>query len=224
MDNRITRIAIDGPAAAGKSTVAKLVAENLSFVYVDTGAMYRAFTLKVIRTNTDINNIEAVSKLLENTNIELIYHDDGQKVLLDSQDVTNEIRLHEINQKVSNVAQIEIVRKEMVHQQQKLASNKSIVMDGRDIGTHVIPNAEIKIFLVASAEERGKRRHNENISKGITSNLNDIIREIEERDQIDYTRKISPLVKAKDAIEIDTTSLSIEEVVKLILTEVKKNL
>jgi|SRR5690625_21819 len=222
MGNEIIRIAIDGPAAAGKSTVAKLVAENLSFVYVDTGAMYRAFTLKVIQTNTNINNVEAVSKLLQNTNIELSYHDEGQKVLLDGKDVTKEIRLHEINQNVSNVAQIEAVRKAMVHQQQVLANNKSIVMDGRDIGTHVIPNAEVKIFLVASAEERGKRRHNENVSKGINSNLNEIIREIEERDQIDYTRKISPLVKANDATEIDTTSLTIEEVVNLILLEVKK--
>ncbi len=220
---RVVRIAIDGPAAAGKSTVAKLVAERLSIVYVDTGAMYRAFTLKVLQTNTDIENNDEVITLLHNTNIELTYHENGQRVFLDGVDVTDDIRTHKVNQYVSKIAQIKEVREEMVEQQRRFANNRSIVMDGRDIGTHVIPDAEVKIFLVASAEERAKRRHEENISKGVTSDVKQITKEIEERDQLDYTRSVSPLVKADDATEIDTTSLSISDVVTLIIEEAENN-
>jgi len=222
MENNITRVAIDGPAAAGKSTVAKMVADQLAFVYVDTGAMYRALTLKVINEKIQIENERAVIDLLQQTSIDLIQNKSGQTVLLDGVDVTEEIRSQSVNLLVSKIAQINGVRKEMVHRQKLLAENKSIVMDGRDIGTHVIPGAEVKIFLIASAEERAKRRHRENIEKGIPSDYEQIVKEIKDRDELDYNRKISPLVKAEGAVEIDTTSLTINEVVKEILMEVNK--
>src|SRR5690625_1040576 len=222
MENMIIRIAIDGPAAAGKSTVAKAVADRLSFLYIDTGAMYRALTFKVINENIHIENEQAIIDLLKQTSIELTQSKVGQTVILDGIDVTKEIRSLEVNRFVSKIAQINGVRKEMVHRQQILAENKSIVMDGRDIGTHVIPKAEIKIFLIASAEERANRRHKENLKKGISSNYDQIVKEIKERDELDYNRKYSPLVKAKDAIEVDTTSLSITEVVDAILNEGKR--
>src|SRR5690625_1982965 len=222
MENNITRVAIDGPAAAGKSTVAKMVADQLAFVYVDTGAMYRALTLKVINEKIQIENERAVIDLLQQTSIDLIQNKSGQTVLLDGVDVTEEIRSQSVNLLVSKIAQINGVRKEMVHRQKLLAENKSIVMDGRDIGTHVIPNAELKIFLIASVEERAERRDKENKLKGIPSNYEQIVKEIRARDELDYNRTISPLVKAKDAIEIDTTSFTINEVVDTILKEVNK--
>ena|SRR5690625_2275778 len=216
------RIAIDGPAAAGKSTVAKMVADKLSFVYIDTGAMYRALTLKALNEQIQIEDEQEVIQLLQQTTIELMQSKTGQTVLLDDRDVTKDIRSQEVNRLVSKIAQINGVRKEMVHRQQILAENKSVVMDGRDIGTQVIPMAEVKIFLIASPEERAKRRHKENTEKGIPSNYEQIVKEIKERDELDYSRKYSPLVKAKDAIEIDTTSLTIHEVVESILVEVNK--
>lgn len=222
MDNKMIRIAIDGPAAAGKSTVARKVANRLSFIYVDTGAMYRALTLKVINENIPVENEQAIFNLLQETSIELIQSKKGQTVLLDGIDVTEAIRSHEVNRIVSKIAQIDGVRRDMVRRQQMLAENKSIVMDGRDIGTHVLPNAELKIFLIASVEERAERRHKENKLKGIPSNYEQVVNEIRARDELDYNRTISPLVKAEDAIEIDTTSFTINEVVDAILKEVNK--
>lgn len=217
------RIAIDGPAAAGKSTVAKMVAESLDFIYIDTGAMYRALTLNVLEEGVNVNDEKSIVALLEKAHLELESDQVKQRVFLNHIDVTNAIRSSEVNQHVAQVAQLKQVRDIMVKKQQNLANNKSVVMDGRDIGTHVIPNAEVKIFLVASAEERAKRRHEENIRKGFPSDLNQIIEEIKQRDNQDYQRKISPLVKAHDAVEIDTTLLSINEVAECILAEVKKN-
>ncbi|NWO12282.1 (d)CMP kinase [Virgibacillus sp.] len=214
---RLITIAIDGPAAAGKSTVAKTVAEKLSCIYIDTGAMYRALTWKALKNSVNVNNEEALIELLESTDIMLKQNSRGQLVFVDEEDVTYDIRSNEVTNNVSYVAKHPKIREEMVRRQQMLAKHRGVVMDGRDIGTHVLPNADIKIFLIASVEERAKRRYEENIKKGIHADLNELKKEIEQRDEIDSKREASPLIKAKDAIEIDTTSLSIQEVAERIL-------
>jgi CMP/dCMP kinase len=220
--NKKIAIAIDGPAAAGKSTVAKIVASKLSYIYIDTGAMYRAITLKALENSVDVHDENSLEVLLKSTDIKLIQQEDGQRVLLDGRDVTTEIRSKEVTNNVSYVSQHPKVRVDMVNRQQKLAELRGVVMDGRDIGTKVIPDAEVKIFLVASVEERAKRRHTENLNKGFPSDLEELKKDIEKRDLIDSQRDASPLVKAEDAIEIDTTSLTIEEVAEGILMEVNK--
>ncbi|WP_430785524.1 (d)CMP kinase [Virgibacillus flavescens] len=219
MNERKIAIAIDGPAAAGKSTVAKIVAKELSYIYVDTGAMYRALTLKALEKQVSLEEEAELADLLETTSIELKQSDIGQQVLLDKNDVSVEIRTLKVTNNVSHVAKHSRVRKEMVMRQQALTEKRGVVMDGRDIGTHVIPDAEVKIFLHATVEERAKRRHAENISKGFNSDIEELKREIEQRDLIDTERESSPLIKAEDAIEIDTTSLSIDQVAQKILSE-----
>lgn len=216
MTNKIS-IAIDGPAAAGKSTVAKIVAEQLSYIYIDTGAMYRALTLKSIRLNADLQDEAAIIEILQDTSINLLPGETGQLVYLDDQDVTTEIRTAEVTNSVSIVAKHPLVRHEMVSRQQKFATDGGVVMDGRDIGTHVLPNAEVKVFLLASVEERALRRHNENLTKGFPSDLSQLQQEIQQRDKLDSEREAAPLKKAEDAVELDTTSLTIQEVVKKIL-------
>lgn len=215
-------IAIDGPAAAGKSTVAKIIAEKLSYIYIDTGAMYRALTLKALHEKMNLEDEKSIVNLLMNSEITLKQSSVGQLVLLDDLDVTKEIRFQDVTTKVSYVAKHASVRAEMVRRQQKLAENRGVVMDGRDIGTHVLPDAEVKIFLVASVEERAKRRFEENVKKEIASDIEILKKEIEERDRIDSNREASPLIKANDAIEVDTTSLSILQVAERILMEVEK--
>ncbi|WP_067725617.1 (d)CMP kinase [Oceanobacillus damuensis] len=222
MKEKNIAIAIDGPAAAGKSTVAKIIADRLSYVYIDTGAMYRALTLKALREDIEMEDESAIIDLLMHTEIHLRQSDEGQVVLLDGADVTDEIRFQDVTTKVSHVAKHVSVRAEMVRRQQKLATERGVVMDGRDIGTHVLPDAEVKIFLSASVEERAKRRYEENVKKGIASNLEVLKKEIEERDRIDSSREAAPLIKAADAIEVDTTSLSIIQVAERILKEVDK--
>ncbi|WP_200889237.1 (d)CMP kinase [Jeotgalibacillus soli] len=216
------RIALDGPAAAGKSTVAKILADRLGFVYIDTGAMYRTLTLKALKNNKNLENEEELTSLLLNTNIELKPGVNGQRVFLDGQEVTNDIRSTEVTNNVSLVSTHAAVRKEMVRRQQLLVKNGGVVMDGRDIGTHVIPDAELKVFMLASAEERAKRRYEENLSKGIHSDLEILQREIEERDHLDSSREASPLKKAEDAIELDTTSMNVELVVNSIIALIKE--
>lgn len=222
LKNDALSIAIDGPAAAGKSTVAKMIAEQLSYIYIDTGAMYRALTLKALRRDIDLEDEEPLHELLNNTTILLKKEDNQQMVLLDEENVSDEIRSPEVTANVSYVAAHSQVRKEMVHRQRQLASKTGVVMDGRDIGTHVLPDADVKIFLVASVSERARRRHEENVQKGISSNLEQLHREIEKRDELDSNREVSPLKKAEDAIEIDTTSLSIKETAERILEIVSK--
>jgi len=211
------RIAIDGPAAAGKSTVAKIIAEKLSYIYIDTGAMYRSLTYKAIQNRISLDNEEALADLLLATEIKLVASKSGQLVFVDSMDVTNKIREAEVTNSVSIVSKYRSVREEMVRRQKEFAKDGGIVMDGRDIGTHVIPNAELKIFLLASVDERAERRHAENISKGFPSDINKLKEEIELRDKLDSEREVAPLRKAADAIELDTTSLSIDEVVDKIM-------
>jgi cytidylate kinase len=216
------QIAIDGPAAAGKSTVAKLVARKLSYLYIDTGAMYRALTYKALKSGADLENEQELAKILNHTNIELVQENAKQRVLLDGLDVSDEIRSHEVTKHVSTVSKHPLVRKEMVERQRELAQKGGIVMDGRDIGTHVLPNAEVKIFLVATVEERAKRRHKENLAKGFESDLVQLMKDIALRDKMDSEREASPLKKADDAIELDTTSMSIEDVVDNIMKLVKE--
>lgn len=214
-------IAIDGPAAAGKSTVAKIVAEKLNYIYVDTGAMYRALTLLAVENNIDAENEEELYRLLQETTIRLQREDDTQLVFVNEQDVTKEIRSEIVNRHVSAVSKHRRIREEMVQRQKLLAASGGVVMDGRDIGTHVIPHAEVKIFLLASVEERAQRRHAENLQKGFPSDLETLKLEIARRDKLDSEREVAPLKKAEDAIEIDTTSLSIEQVVEKIMEIVR---
>lgn len=217
MDKRIS-IAIDGPAAAGKSTVAKVVAKKLSYVYIDTGAMYRTITYAALEQKVDIENEEQLMEVVKNVNIEFQQGENTQLVFLNGQDVSEVIRTPDVTNRVSIVAKHRLVREEMVRRQQELAEKGGVVMDGRDIGTHVLPDAEVKIFMLASVEERAERRHLENMNKGFDSNLEQLKEEIAQRDKLDSEREVSPLKKADDALELDTTSLSIEEVVQKIMS------
>lgn len=216
MDKKL-QIAIDGPASAGKSTVAKIVAKDLSYIYCDTGAMYRAFTLKAMQNHFDLNDEEKIATMLTETKLNFEPGDPVQKVFLDGKEVTEAIRRMDVTNAVSTIAAQEQVRKVLTDWQRDLAKDGGIVMDGRDIGSAVLPNAEVKIFLVASVQERAERRYKENIAKGMDTDLEQLKKEIEIRDHKDSTREISPLTKAADAIEVDTTAMSIEEVVQKIL-------
>lgn len=215
--NRIS-IAIDGPAAAGKSTVAKIVANKLSYIYVDTGAMYRGLTFLALQAGIDLQEEVQLMELLKKTEILLKPSENGQRVLVNGRDVSSEIRGAEVTNQVSIVAKHRLIREEMVRRQKSLAAEGGVVMDGRDIGTHVIPTAEVKIFLLASVEERAQRRHAENIEKGYPSDLETLKEEIAARDKLDSEREVAPLKKADDAVVIDTTSKSIDEVVESIMT------
>lgn len=213
-------IALDGPAAAGKSTIAKRVAAKLGMIYVDTGAMYRAITYHYLNHQSTFTNF---SDMMANIQIELKYDDQkGQRVFLQNKDVTDYLRENDVTQNVSYVSSQEEVRQFLVKSQQRLAIKKGIVMDGRDIGTTVLPNAELKIYMVASVEERAMRRLKDNELRGIESTYDLLVKDIAERDAYDMNRDISPLRKADDAIEIDTTGLSIEEVTEQIISLTNK--
>ncbi|WP_444964661.1 (d)CMP kinase [Pediococcus pentosaceus] len=216
MNNKY-QIAIDGPASAGKSTVAKIVAKDLQYVYCDTGAMYRVVTLKAIQNGIDLNDEAKISEMLNDTDIRFEPGEPVQKVFLDGNEVTEDIRQTNVTNSVSTIAAQKAVREVLTNWQRDLAKNGGIVMDGRDIGSAVLPNAEVKIFLIASVQERAERRYKENIAKGMETDLEQLKKEIEIRDHKDSTRKISPLTKASDAIEVDTTSMSIQDVVNEIL-------
>lgn len=207
------QIAIDGPASAGKSTIAKILASNLGYIYVDTGAMYRTVTLAVKRAHIDYNDESKVIELLDKINIDFEPDVSGQRVFLNRDDVTEEIRSNEITNNVSQVAAYADVRTDLVERQRQLAQEANIIMDGRDIGTTVLPHAQVKIFLVASVDERAQRRYKENMAKGMTANLETLKADIALRDYKDSHRAISPLIQADDAILVDTTGHSIEEVV-----------
>ena len=211
-------IAIDGPAGSGKSTIAKLIAKDLGMIYLDTGAMYRLFTLKILKEKINFYATKEIIKLLSNLKIDI----KKDKFYLDGEDVTEEIRKTEVSMIVSKVATIKEVRETMVDHQIEFSKSKNIILDGRDIGTVVFPNADLKIFLVADPMERAKRRYKELIKKGEKVLLDEIYENIVTRDKIDSTRKESPLKKAEDAIEVDTTYKNIEEVKEEIL-EIYKN-
>ena len=205
-------IAIDGPAGSGKSTIAKLIAEDLGLVYLDTGAMYRLVTLKALNDGI-LGNLDKIIKMLDNLNIDI--KENG--FYLDDIDVSEEIRKPVISENVSDIAAIREVREKMVDLQRKFSESKNVILDGRDIGTVVFPNADVKIFLVADAKERSNRRYKELVAKGENVRIEEIYENILKRDEIDSTRKESPLKKADNAIEVDTTSKNIEEVKNEIL-------
>ena len=217
-------IAIDGPAGSGKSTIAKLIAKNKGLIYLDTGAMYRLVTLKALNKgilgNNDLNYLEEIKKLLDNLNIDI--KENG--FYLDNVDVSEEIRKPIVSENVSDVAAIREVREKMVDLQRKFSESKNVILDGRDIGTVVFPNADLKIFLIADAKERAKRRYNELVEKGENVEIEEIYENILKRDKIDSTRKESPLKKAEDAIEVDTTSKNVEEVKNEILRMINENI
>ncbi|QGG58714.1 (d)CMP kinase [Paenibacillus sp. FSL W8-1187] len=214
MDERIN-IAIDGPAGAGKSTVARSVAEALGYIYIDTGAMYRAVTWSAREAGLDIENDEAVTAHARKLDIRLAPGPDGQVVLLGGEDVTSRIRSRDINLHVSRVAAIDGVRIRLVEMQRALASAKGVVMDGRDIGSHVLPDAELKVYLTASVQERARRRHLE-AGDALGISLEQMEREIEERDRKDMGRAVSPLLQADDAVLLDSTGIPADEVVSRI--------
>ena len=205
-------IAIDGPAGAGKSTIAKLLAKKLGILYLDTGAMYRAVGLKAVENGVDISDEDAVKKMLDSTTVDVKICDSVQRVYLDGQDVTGRIREHRVSKAASDISAVPCVRYKMVELQREIASRCDTVLDGRDIGTFVLPNAEYKIFLTASVAERARRRYEELKAKGEDCTLESIAADIEKRDYNDSDRALAPLRKADDAVEIDTTDLTIEEV------------
>lgn len=218
------QVAIDGPASAGKSTVAKLVAKRFGYIYCDTGAMYRSVTLAALERGIDLSQDDLVSELANQITITFA-SGDPQKVFIDGHEVTQAIRSTEVAQHVSTVAAIPAVRSRMVELQRQIAQEGGIVMDGRDIGTTVLPAAPVKIFMVASAHERARRRFLDNQERGIDGgSIEELQRAIELRDQKDSTRAVSPLVKAADAYQLDTTHLTIEQVVDQIAGRIEKTL
>ncbi len=213
-------IAIDGPAGSGKSTVAKLVAKKLGFSYIDTGAMYRAVAYKVIKENIPL---ERLPEILENLDLKLLDTNEGVKVILDGEDITDKIRTEQIGKKASQIAKIPEVRKKLVQLQRKLGLKaKNAVLEGRDIGTVVFPDAQLKIFLTASAKERARRRYNQLREKGLKISYDEILKAVIERDKTDMERKESPLKPAEDAVIIDTTNKTIDEVVQMIINIAKE--
>lgn len=209
-------IAIDGPAGAGKSTIAKMIAKELGYTYIDSGAMYRAITLMVVRYNMPISDTDRISSV---ANELLIDFDEGE-ILVDGNNVEGKIRCKEVNDLVSHVAAMTEVRRILVEKQRSISKNKNVVMDGRDVGTVIFPNAFKKFYITANVEERAKRRCKELFANGIEVKLEDIRSQIESRDLIDSTRADSPLKVSEDAIYIDTTSKSIEWVVKDIINHI----
>ena len=219
------QIAIDGPASSGKSTVAKIIAKEFGFTYLDTGAMYRAATYIALKHQLNEDNVEQLLGLLEQHPISFGRSEAGEQlVFVGDVDITHPIRENEVTNRVSTIAAIPVIREKLVALQQEIAQKGGIVMDGRDIGTVVLPQAELKVFLVASVDERAKRRYKENMAKGIETDLEKLKEDIAARDYKDSNRETSPLKQAEDAIYLDTTGLTIEEVVDKIKEEAKKKM
>lgn len=210
-------IAIDGPAGAGKSTIAKEISRKLNYIYIDTGAMYRAIGLYYLNNKIDINDEKLINEMIDNIKIEITYVDSLQQIILNGENVTNLIRTEEVSHAASVVSTYQKVREKLVSLQRELAESTNVVMDGRDIGTVVLPNASVKIFLTASTEERAKRRYKELLEKGQNVDLESIKKDIEERDYRDMNRENSPLKQASDAILVDTSNMTIEEVINEII-------
>ncbi len=213
------RIAIDGPGGAGKSTIAKAVAKKLGIDYIDTGAMYRAVAYKMLENGIETDDAEKLRAMLDASDIDF---SEG-KIFLDGNDVSDVIRTPEVTQMASKCSAIASVREKLVQLQRNMGNSKSIIMDGRDIGTNVLVDAEYKIFMTATAEERAKRRFEEMQAKGMPAVLEEVLADIEERDYRDTHRELNPLRKADDATELDTTHMTIDEVVEYIISEVRKN-
>jgi cytidylate kinase len=209
-------IAIDGPAGAGKSTIAKLLSQKLGYIYIDTGAMYRAFGYYFLKNNIDPSDEASITAACPDVNITITYEGGEQQVILNGENVNGVIRTEEVGNMASATSVYPVVRKKLVELQRRLASKADVIMDGRDIGTCVLPDAEVKIYLTASSATRAKRRYDELVKKGVSCDIDDIQRDIEERDYRDMHREASPLKQADDAIVVDSSSLTIDEVVETI--------
>ena len=210
-------VAIDGPAGTGKGTVTTIVSERLNLIYIDTGAMYRAVCVKALRNNIKPEEIEKIEKILKNISIKLVRKNEKQQVLLDGEDVTEEIRTPLVDSYVAKFAAIKQVREKMTPLQREMRSEGNIIMEGRDIGTVVFPDAEVKIYLDATVEERANRRYKQNLEKGINCTYEEVLKSIKERHILETTREIAPLKQAEDAVYLDTTKLTIEEVVQRVI-------
>lgn len=215
------KVAIDGPAGAGKSTISKAVAKRLGFVYIDTGAMYRSIGLAAVRRGIDTTDAKGVESILDEVEVSISHTDEGQQIFLNGENVSEEIRLPEISVAASNVAVIPAVRIKLVELQRALAAKTDVIMDGRDIGTYVLPDAEVKIFLTASVEERAKRRLLELVEKGVDTDFEAVKADMEYRDKNDSGREFAPLKPAEDSIHFDNTDITLEAAVDKICELVK---
>ncbi|MBO6299228.1 MAG: (d)CMP kinase [Lachnospiraceae bacterium] len=222
MSDKVFSVAIDGPAGAGKSTIAKSVSKKLGVIYVDTGAMYRAMALYLLREGVDMEDTAAISAKCKDADISIKFEDGVQQVILNGENVSGLIRTEQVSNMASRSSVNPDVRKKLVELQQKLATRESLVMDGRDIGTVVLPEAKVKIYLTASSAVRAKRRYEELIAKGESADLAQIEADIIERDHRDMTREISPLKQAEDAVLVDTSDMTIEEVEEKLLSIVNE--
>ncbi|HHW89374.1 MAG TPA: (d)CMP kinase [Clostridiales bacterium] len=217
-------IAIDGPSGAGKSTIASALAKKLGILHLDTGAMYRAVGLKILRLGIDFSDEDTIAQILKNTDIDIKYECGVQKVYLDGENVDSLIRLHEVSKAASAVSALRCVREKLAQAQRKLAQRYNMVVDGRDIGTYVLPDAKYKFFLTADEKIRAKRRHEELKEKGQLIDYNAVLEDIKKRDQLDITRAIAPLKKAPDAIVIDSSNMIPLEVVQTMINYIKERL
>lgn len=215
-------VAIDGPAGSGKGTVTKIVGKELNLVTIDTGAMYRCVTLDCINNNVNVEDIEGIEKVISKIKIEFKKSGENDLVYLNDEDVTSDIRTTEVNSLVAKYAAIKCVRDKMTPLQREMGTKQDIIMEGRDIGTIVFPNADVKIFLDCSVEERARRRYNQNQEKGITSSYEEVLAGIKERHRLETEREIAPFVQAEDAIYLDSTKLTIDEVTQEIIRIVKE--
>lgn len=220
----IINIALDGPAGSGKSTISKIIAEKLGILCLDTGAMYRACALKCLKNNVDVKDEKSVGSLIENIDLEVKHGENGQRTILDGEDVSEKIRLPEISMLASTVSALGCVRQKMVELQRKIAKNTSCILDGRDIGTNVLPDAEFKFFLTASPEIRAKRRYNQDKDKGYKVSYEEILSDIRLRDEQDKNRKIAPLKAADDAVIVDSSEMNIEEVSQYIINKIQEKI
>lgn len=217
-------IAIDGPAGAGKSTAAKNAAKALNFIYVDTGAMYRTIALSLLRDGVDITDAKALQTALDGIHISMSYQDGVQHMILNGEDVSDLIRTPEVSEAASRSSAIPAVRQKLLDMQRDLAARSDVLMDGRDIGTAILPNADLKIYLTASVDERARRRYLEMTTKGEVCDLEEIRKEIEERDYRDMHREAAPLKQAEDAIYLDTSDMNLEKVVEKIVSLAKERM
>ncbi len=215
-------VAVDGTAGSGKGTITKIVAQRLNLVSIDTGAMYRCVALECINQNIEYTEIEKIKKVLEHINIELKKENDQQLVFLNGKDVTRNIRTTEVDNQVAKFAAIKEVREKITPMQRQMGKNSDIIMEGRDIGTVVFPNADVKVFLDCSVEERAMRRYKQNLEKGITSTYEEVLAGIKERHRLETEREIAPLTKAPDAVYIDSTAMTIEQEAEAVINVIKE--
>ncbi len=217
-------VAIDGPAGSGKGTITKIIAEKRNLVSIDTGAMYRCVALDCLNNGIDVDNIEGIERILDNIQIELLKENGEQKVLLNGKDVSKEIRETRVDAVVAKFAAVKVIRDKVTPMQRKMGETQNIIMEGRDIGTVVFPNADVKIFLDCSVEERARRRYKQNIEKGIQTTYEEVLEIIKERHKLETERDIAPFVKPEDAITVDSTHMTIEEETEVILKIIDEKL